>query len=506
VADSAEDELRALREQNRRLVALIDSIPDFLSLHDLKGEVVFVNRPAARHLERTMGVPPQQVVGMSLQQIGFTPDFCALIESFIARAVAGEDVSADLELPAPGGYIWLDTKMSPVYDERGKIETVAIASRDVHHRKLSELRTRLLSKLGALGGAVDEAAVLAALGQVAVPELGDACMVAPIDHVTAAGPLLVSECTPESLRAHIRDPELRARLERPETRSLLIMPLVIAGAPAALLICAFTGLNLRRYGAEELALGEELLGRAAQLIENARLNRQLEKAVVFREQLMAILAHDLRNPLSAIRGLARLILWQKETPDETRKHLTLIDQSARRMVEMIGTLLDVAESRFKGSLTIRPRPMDIAETSTSVIEELRAARPNHAIELDAASKILGVWDEARMAQVVSNLVGNALAHGDAAHPVRVTIARDNDVVVLAVSNRGPTIPPELLPMLFEPFRRGESTTRERGLGLGLYIVAQIVGAHSGTIAVTSTDGLTTFSVRLPSNLSPAPQL
>jgi signal transduction histidine kinase len=213
---------------------------------------------------------------------------------------------------------------------------------------------------------------------------------------------------------------------------------------------------------------------------------------------MGVLGHDLRNPLSAVRGLAGLVLLGDDVPALVKSHVEQIDRAAKRMVEMIGTLLDFTESRFRGGLPISPTPADLCEIATPAIEELRAANRERIIELDVRGDVRGEWDPARLAQVVSNLVANALTHGAAGEPVQVSIAGGSDVI-LSVRNRGTAIAPELVPAIFEPFRRGGGADRHgRGLGLGLYIVDQIVRAHGGTIAVESTaERGTAFDVRLP---------
>jgi signal transduction histidine kinase len=234
------------------------------------------------------------------------------------------------------------------------------------------------------------------------------------------------------------------------------------------------------------------------LREETRTREELAEALDFRDRVMGILGHDLRNPLSAISALAISTMGRDDLPNGVRERLAQMDRAAKRSLAMIATLLDFSESRFNRSLTMRPvlaRPADIAQR---VIEELSAANPDRQITLHAESRESVQLDPARVEQVLSNLIGNALVHGarDSAVDVWIDVHAE---AILRVRNRGPVIPADAIPTLFEPFTRGASNgDRSRGLGLGLYIVRHIVAAHRGTISVESNaDFGTTFTVRLP---------
>jgi sigma-B regulation protein RsbU (phosphoserine phosphatase) len=151
-------------------------------------------------------------------------------------------------------------------------------------------------------------------------------------------------------------------------------------------------------------------------------------------------------------------------------------------------------------LPISPTATDLNELCRRVVDELAAGHPSRTIDLEARGDASGRWDPGRIAQVVSNMVANALTHGDPYAPVRLSIEGENGAVTLKVCNRGPAIVEELIPILFEPFRRGSPAdpSRTHGLGLGLHIAKQIVIAHGGSISVhSSADQGTTFSVSLP---------
>jgi signal transduction histidine kinase len=176
-----------------------------------------------------------------------------------------------------------------------------------------------------------------------------------------------------------------------------------------------------------------------------------------------------------------------------------------RMQEMIETLLDFTRARQLGTVPVSRVPTDLGEISRAAIEDIRTVWPENTIGLEVHGDPHGEWDPARMSQTLSNLVTNAITYGERGGRVDVDLLADGRDVQLRVHNRGPVIPAEIIPVLFEPFHRGVPRDRSPGgLGLGLYIVDQIVKAHDGYVAVDSsdTDG-TTFTLRLPRHAAPA---
>jgi len=167
--------------------------------------------------------------------------------------------------------------------------------------------------------------------------------------------------------------------------------------------------------------------------------------------------------------------------------------------------VDQSQWRSRDSLPITAEEALLDELAREVVAELRAAHRGRQIELGARGNLRGRWDPGRIAQLLSNLAANALSHGAREYPVTVALDGEGETVRLSVSNRGPVIPPELVERLFEPFQQGtDSRTRRRGLGLGLFIVREIVRAHGGSIDVRSLEDLTTFVVTLPRTSSSSP--
>lgn len=215
-----------------------------------------------------------------------------------------------------------------------------------------------------------------------------------------------------------------------------------------------------------------------------------------REQFMAVLGHDLRNPLNAITsGLALL----RRTPLNDRAVLLadMMRDSAARMTALIEDIMDLARGRLGGGLALNRAPEPLEPVLRGVIAELVAAMPERVVETDFALGEPVDCDRGRIAQLFSNLLGNALTHGSADRPVRVRAVNGAGGFELSVANEGEPIPPPDLPRLFQPFYRGATRPSRQGLGLGLYIAHEVATAHGGTLEVASTPEETRFTFRMP---------
>jgi signal transduction histidine kinase len=218
-------------------------------------------------------------------------------------------------------------------------------------------------------------------------------------------------------------------------------------------------------------------------------------AAELQEQFMAVLGHDLRNPLAAIAAGTRLLT---KTPlDEKAKSLVaMMETSTIRMAALIEDVIDLARSRLGGGMTLAPSMEPLEPLLRQVVDEMRATHPQRRIEAEFAITRPVFADRQRIARLLSNLLGNALSYSAAETAVFVR-AQTYGSFSLSVTNRGPAIPPATLGKLFVPFVRGQDTGNQQGLGLGLFIVSQIASAHGGTIDVTSTDDETRFTFQMP---------
>jgi len=215
-----------------------------------------------------------------------------------------------------------------------------------------------------------------------------------------------------------------------------------------------------------------------------------------REQFIAVLGHDLRNPLASIDAGARL-LGKAPLDDKARTIVTLIEQSVRRMAGLIDNVLDLARGRLGGGLTLnRNADEPLGPALEQVVAELRAGWPDRQIDVDIDLPGPITCDRPRIAQLLSNLLANALTHG-AAGPVTVRASVRDATLELSVANKGDPIPPGVAERLFEPFYRASAGSAKQGLGLGLYIASEIARAHGGKLRVNSTPEETRFALRIP---------
>ncbi|ATB33567.1 ATP-binding protein [Melittangium boletus] len=220
----------------------------------------------------------------------------------------------------------------------------------------------------------------------------------------------------------------------------------------------------------------------------------------FEQQLIGIVSHDLRNPLGAILLGVQLLLRREDLDAPIIRALARLQTSAERAVRMVRDLLDFTQARLGGGLRIERKPVDLHAVVRASVDELEATHPDRELRLERRGDALGIWDADRLAQLVGNLVGNALKYSPPDTPVHIRVLGDPEGVCFEVHNQGEPIPADALPRLFQPLQRAVVgvDNMTRSVGLGLYIVDQIVRAHGGGLSVTSTerDG-TTFSVRLP---------
>jgi PAS domain S-box-containing protein len=249
-----------------------------------------------------------------------------------------------------------------------------------------------------------------------------------------------------------------------------------------------------------------MVGAFQDVTEHRLAEQEARRRADFEQHLIGIVSHDLRNPLNAILMSATQLLRQEGLGEPQRRSLQRILSSAQRATRMLTELLDFTQARMGGALPVTPRPLDLHELTCQVLEEVQLAHPSRCIVLEQSGDGRGEWDGDRLAQLITNLVSNALTYGDERRAVQVRTLGQSDEVVLSVHNEGAPIPAEMMPQLFHPLRRGTSkgSRGNHSIGLGLFIVKHIVDAHGGNIHVDSTaENGTTFTVCLPRHPSQA---
>jgi len=248
---------------------------------------------------------------------------------------------------------------------------------------------------------------------------------------------------------------------------------------------------------------------ASDLAEVRRFNEAIDEAMtasmdrfamqtdLFRDQFIGVLSHDLRNPLGAVMLSAALLAVPEDNPERRGRAATRILNSAQRMDRMIADLLDLTRTRLGGSLPLKRRLANLQQVCEDAMLEIRAGHPDALVQLHVRGDVRGEWDADRLEQVLSNLLGNAVQHGNGT-PIILTGEQQDNLVTLTVHNGGPPIPPEVLPFVFEPLARGRAEGESHSIGLGLFIARAIVSAHGGQIQVrSSTETGTTFTITLP---------
>lgn len=262
-------------------------------------------------------------------------------------------------------------------------------------------------------------------------------------------------------------------------------------------------LSSRKPGADTV---DSVLAIARDVTARVLHERDEQRRIEFEHQLIGIVSHDLRNPIGAILMGATLLDKKTAHPREPAiaRALEVLATSAQRARRMVNDILDFTRARLGGGIPMQLADIDLVDVVSQLVAETRTVQPGRTIALEIGGPARGHFDGDRIAQALSNLLGNALAYSPHDEPVTLRVADVLHEVRIEVENRGPTIPAEVLPMLFKPFQRGPATGPQHGtsssgrsVGLGLFIVEQIAHGHRGRIEVESRDGTTRFRLVLP---------
>ena len=428
--------------------------------------------------------------------------------------------------------------------EQGIVRAVVVTIVDIGERKRLEEWQRFLAEASArLSLSLDSATTLREITALLVPRIADWCVIDTVsedgqftraafahadlrrepllDEMTTRYPPTAAESSPRlaavrsgrsslhttiapvDLVAPIHDAEHLRLMEAIGTTSALLVPLQAHGH-------TFGVLSLVRgasppYTQEECARVEDFALRCAVAFDNARLYQQAQEAVQLRDQFVAIASHELRTPVTSIRGYAQLIERQAargnlDAARVTRQTAQIVTQ-ATRLTTLIGDLLDASRIQ-QGRLDLQLARCDLAALAREVFSAFKTAperTADHTLILDADEVVVGRWDRGRLDQVLTNLLSNALKYSPEGGEVRLHVGKSGEQARVTVSDQGIGIPPEEQRTLFQPFSRGGAAHgRISGTGLGLYIVRQIVEGHGGTVTITSARQRgSTFTITLP---------
>jgi PAS domain S-box-containing protein len=425
---------------------------------------------------------------------------------------------------------------------------VVEATRDLTARRMAENRLALLAEAGpVLAGSLEYEETLANIARLVVPRLADWCAVdivrrgglperlvvvhsdqsrvrlaeelrlhyPPDPHIEQGVPKVLRTGEPELvgdiseglLEQIAQNVDHLSLLKKLGLSSYMIVPLRARGQSlgAISLVAAESG---RRYGRDDLRTAQDLADRAALAIDNARLHREAQEEVRLREHLLAVVAHDLRNPVTAIKASADLLLRQAAAgrleADRLGDRLSTISNTAVRMDAQISELLDAARLRAGQPLELDRRPTDLVALARRIAAQVQQTTTRHTIHLETAvPELIGEWDASRLERVLGNLLGNAVKYSPEGGEIRLDLHQQNqagqDWACVAIVDAGIGIPEAEQAHIFERYHRATNVVgRFPGEGIGLAGAKQVVEQHGGTISVASRQGQgSTFTVRLP---------
>jgi PAS domain S-box-containing protein len=524
------------------LDAIYDSAPVGLCVLDAELRYVRINdrladingQPAAAHIGRTV----REMV----------PALADAAEPAMRRVLQTGEPALGIEIVGetaaqPGvERVWIES-WHPIRNAAGVVVGINVVVEEVTERKRAESALLLLGEASrALAESLDVGAILATLGRVAVPQLADWALVEafhgdltpdhvvvrhrdeakaalgreatlryapdrnphhPLARVLATGHTELLREIPDSLLRQIaRDAGQAAWLRSLALRSAIIVPLVARGRTVGALALA-TAESGRQYREQDVPLVEELARRAALAIDNARLYSDLRQEARRKDEFLAMLAHELRNPLAPILNAVTVLDRVAAQADIAVRLRGIIARQTRHLGRLVDDLLDVARLS-SGKVLLRRQPLDLRDAVRRSVEALgQGGRVrDHALTIALPGEpVLIDADPLRMEQVVSNLVENAVKYTPAGRAIRLTVGREDAGAFLRVHDEGVGIEPDLLRQVFEPFVQAEQSAARStgGLGLGLALVRGLVEQHGGTVAAHS-DGVghgSEFVVRLP---------
>ncbi len=529
---------RRIEAAQAQLAAIVQSTDDAIIGKTLEGTIISWNAAA----ERIYGYSAEEAIGRSIQMLA-PPDRSDDIPQILERIKHGERI-ARLEttrMRKDGTLVPVSLTISPILDANGTITAASTIARDISERKQAADRSAHLQTIAtALSEALTPAqvadvvitqcitAIGAQAGSIALlSEDGDTLEVVgasgyPVHVLNSWRRFSLSQAIPlaEAVRSKTmilielpaalaeRYPQL-GQPAVPEHHAWAAIPLLVEGRVSGALGLSFG--QAREFSIDERAFLLTLASQCAQALERARLyeaerqaRERAEAAVRLRDQFLSIAAHELKTPLTSLLGYAQL--FQRRTlragslGEADQRALGVIVAQASRLNRMVAALLDIARIE-SGQLNIQRAPLDLCELARRVVEEAREQAEEHPLEITCQpEQLLIEGDDLRLEQVLQNLIQNAIKYSPPGAPVSVRVELQGAHASVAVVDRGIGIPEAARVRLFQRFYRAPNVDERQisGMGIGLFVVKEIVMLHDGTVEVESVEGQgSTFTIRLP---------
>jgi PAS domain S-box-containing protein len=530
---------QALKESVERFRQLADAMPQIVWTARSDGQVDYMNR---RWTEFT-GLP--DTVGNEAWGSLLHPDDApSARERWAASVQSGAPFEMELRLldRRLHSYRWHLIRTAAVKDEAGRVVRWFGTSTEIHEQKRAEESSRFLAEASAaLAGVVDYESTLQKVAKLAVPYFADWSAIDIVENgglrrlavshldpdkiqlayklvrdyppdphakggigavVRTGKAEMLSDISDDLLQAAARDKEHLTLMRALGLRSYVCVPLVVSGETVGVLTFA-TAESGRRYTDSDLSLATDLAHRAAVAIENIRLYEALRNADRRKDEFLATLAHELRNPLAPIRNSLEILKMPRLDSETLARSRDMMDRQVQQLIRLVDDLLDVSRV-MRGKIELRKERVELAsivaravETAQPLIDAhmhtLSVSLPDESLPLDA--------DPVRLSQVVSNLLTNAAKYTDLNGRIGIMAAREGDEAVVRVRDTGIGLAPDLLPHVFDLFVQADHTTTKAqgGLGIGLTLVKNLVEMHEGSVSAHSA-GLgqgCEFVVRLP---------
>jgi PAS domain S-box-containing protein len=538
-----------VRRSRDRLAVILSTITDGVTAQGRDGRLIFANDAAARQTGFASGAHMVSAdVRDILARFEIRDEHGRILRPSELpghHAMRGQPARATVRFRdlASGVERWSEIAAAPVMTDAGEVELAVNVFTDLTERKRTEDAWRFLAEAGVtFGASLSRQDILEAVAQQAVPAIADWCIIDVLDEqgtiqtaamahtdpdelatvrefrrqrprltddpgvprVIASGqPEILGEIPDTFLDAVTSTPEQREMLGNLGLRSAMIVPLTTGDRPVGALTFV-SSQSGRRFVREDLILAQEIARRAALALENARAYREAREAVEARDTFLSIASHELKTPLSSLTLLlsgllrvARAGRLEELGNDKVVARLARIEDQADRLTALMNQLLDVTRLAA-GRFALLPVETDLVEVAMEVLARFgeEAGQAGASLRLIEPGPVRGLWDRSRLDQVVTNLLTNALKYGGGS-PVTVEVGGDPSTAWLSVSDRGPGISESDQARIFDQYERAASTNLG-GLGLGLWIVKQVVHAHRGEVRVRSLPGEgATFTFTLP---------